>query len=42
MPVMNSIRDKLVRWAPAHVKSFVVVLLLVSDLRVGDAAAPVG
>lgn len=39
MPFTNPIRRKLVRGAPAHLKSFVVALLLVPNLRVGDAAA---
>jgi hypothetical protein len=38
-PFMNPIRCKLVRGAPAHLKSFVVAPFLVPDLRVGDAAA---
>jgi hypothetical protein len=29
----------MVRGVPAHLKSFVVALVLVPDLRVGDAAA---
>lgn len=39
MPFTNPIRRKLVRGAPAHLKSFVLSLLLVPNLRVGDAAA---
>lgn len=38
-PFTNPIRCKLVRGAPAHLKSFVLSLLLVPNLRVGDAAA---
>jgi hypothetical protein len=39
MAFINPIRRKLVRGAPAHLKSFVLALFLVPDLRVGDAAA---
>ncbi|XP_052048775.1 Friend virus susceptibility protein 1-like [Apodemus sylvaticus] len=39
MPFTNPIRRKMVRGAPAHLKSFVLSLLLVPNLRVGDAAA---
>jgi hypothetical protein len=39
MPFTNSIRCKLVRGAPAHLKSFVLALFLVPDLSIGDAAA---
>lgn len=39
MPFTNPIRRKMVRGAPAHLKSFVVALFLVPNLRVGDAAA---
>jgi hypothetical protein len=39
MPFTSSIRHKLVRGALAHLKSFVLALFLVTDLRVGDAAA---
>ena len=39
MPFTNHIRFKLVRGAPAHLKSFVLALFLVPHLRVGDAAA---
>jgi hypothetical protein len=39
MPFTNHIRFKLVRGAPAHLKSFVLALFLVSDLRVRDTAA---
>ena len=39
IPFTNSIRCKLVRGAPAHLKSCIVALFLVPDLRVGDAAA---
>jgi hypothetical protein len=35
----SSIRHKLVRGAPAHLKSFVLSLFLVPDLSIGDAAA---
>ena len=38
MPFTNPIRRKMVRGAPAHLKSFVLSLLLVPNLRVGDAA----
>ena len=37
-PFRNPVRPKLVRGAPAHLKSFVLSLLLVPNLRVGDAA----
>jgi hypothetical protein len=39
MPFMNPIRCKLVR---ENLKNFVVVLFLVPDLGVGDAAALLG
>jgi hypothetical protein len=39
MPFTSSIRHKLVRGAPVHLKSFVLVLFLVPDLSIGDAAA---
>ena len=39
MPLTNSIRHKIVRGLPAHLKSFVLALFLVPYLRVGDAAA---
>ncbi|XP_031204443.1 Friend virus susceptibility protein 1-like [Mastomys coucha] len=39
MPFTNPIRRKMVRGAPAHLKGFVLSLLLVPDLRIGDAAA---
>ena len=39
MPFTSPIRCKLVRGAPAHLKSFVLALFLVPDLRDGDAAA---
>jgi hypothetical protein len=42
MPFMNPTGCQLVRGAPAHLKSFVLVLFLVPDLRVGDAAAQLG
>ena len=38
-PFTNPIKCKRVREAPAHLKSFVLALFLVPDLRVGDAAA---
>ena len=38
-PFTNPTKCKLVRGAPAHGKSFVVVLFLLPDLRAGDAAA---
>jgi hypothetical protein len=38
-PFRNPVRPKLVRGAPAHLKSFVLVLFLVPDLRGGDAVA---
>ena len=41
MPFINPVRHKLVRGAPAHLKSFVLALFLVPDLRVGDAAVDV-
>jgi hypothetical protein len=37
MPFTSPIRRKLVRGAPAHLKSFVLALSFVPDLRVGDA-----
>ena len=39
MPFTSSIRRKLVRGAPAHLKSFVLALFLVPDLSVGEATA---
>lgn len=39
MPFTDPIRRKMVRGAPARLKSFVLALFLVPDLRVGDAAA---
>ncbi|XP_026641285.1 Friend virus susceptibility protein 1-like [Microtus ochrogaster] len=39
MPFTSPIRRKMVRGAPAHLKSFVVALFLVPNLRIGDAAA---
>jgi hypothetical protein len=39
MPFTNPIRSKLVRWAPAHMKSFVLALFLVPDLKARDAVA---
>lgn len=39
MPFTNLLRCKIVRGAPAHLKSFVISLLLVLDLRVGDPPA---
>ena len=38
MTFMNPIRRKLVRGAPAHLKSVVLAFFLVPDLRVGDPA----
>ena len=39
MPFTSSIRRKLVRGAPAHLKGFVLSLFLVPDLSIGDASA---
>ena len=39
MPFTSPIRCKLVRGAPTHLKSFVLALFLVPDLRLGAAAA---
>lgn len=39
MPFTSSIRRKLVRGAPAHLKAFVLSLFLVPDLSIGHAAA---
>ena len=41
-PFTNPIRRKLVRGAPAYLKSSVLTLLFVPDLRVGDATAQLG
>jgi hypothetical protein len=38
MSFISSIRHKLVRGAPAHLKGFVLSLFLVPDLSIGDAA----
>jgi hypothetical protein len=37
--LMSPIRHKIVRGAPAHLKSFIVAPFLVPDLKVEDAAA---
>jgi hypothetical protein len=39
MALTNTIRHKMVHGAPAHLKSFDVTVLFVSDLRVGDTDA---
>jgi hypothetical protein len=39
MPFTSTIRCKLVRGAPGHLKSFVLAIFLVPDLRVGDPTA---
>jgi hypothetical protein len=39
MPFTSPIRCKLVKGTPAYLKYFVLALFLVTDLRVGDAAA---
>lgn len=39
VPISNHLRTQSGEGAPAHLKSFVVALFPVSDLRVGDAAA---
>lgn len=38
-PFTNTVRCSMVRGVPAHLKDFVVTLVLVSDLKAGDAAA---
>lgn len=38
-PFTNTVRCSMVRGVPAHLKGFAVTLVLVSDLKVGDADA---